>query len=186
MIRIPENPRPVRRLAAVQPASLAWLTFVWVVLWGELSLLMVIGGFLVAVVVTLVFPMPVVRMHVRVRPVWLAWLVLHFLWDVVLASTEVAWKTLTLPRPRNAVIAVTLRSDSSFVMTLVSEMTTLVPGSVVVEVRRSTRTLFLHVFDAIDEAGIEDMRRRTLALERRVVRALGADTTAVDGPEEAA
>lgn len=143
-----------------------------------------VGGLLVALIVTIVFPMPVVRMHVRIRPVWLGWLILHFLWDVVVASTEVAWKTLTLRVPRNAVIAVTLRSDSSFVMTLVSEMTTLVPGSVVVEVRRSTRTLFLHVFDAVDEDGIEDMRRRTMALERRVVKALGADTSAVDEGQE--
>jgi multicomponent Na+:H+ antiporter subunit E len=113
-------------------------------------------------------------MDLRVRPLRLLWLIVHFLGDVVVASVQVAWTTLRLRRqPVNAVIEVDLRTSSDFVLTVVAEMVSLVPGSLVVEGRRSTHTLFLHVLDARDQAGVERMRRQVFALERRVVQALG-------------
>ena len=48
------------------------------------------------------------------------------------------------------------------------------PGSIVVEARRSTHTLFLHVLDVRDDAGVAKMRRQVDALEGRVERALAA------------
>src|SRR5690606_9450247 len=113
-----------------------------------------------AIAVGIVFPLPPLRIEARVRPLWLGWLVLHFLSDVVVASAQVTWTTLRFDRqPRNAVIGVDLRSDSDLVLTVVAELVSLVPGSLVVEARRSTRTLFLHVLDARDQAGIDRMRR---------------------------
>jgi multicomponent Na+:H+ antiporter subunit E len=171
------------RVRGLQPAVLGWLTLVWVALWGELSLFNVVAGLLVAAGVCLVFPLPPLRLHVRIRPVRLGWLVLHFLADVVRASVQVAWTTLQLHRmPRNAVIGVQLRTSSDFVLTVVAEMTSLVPGSLVVEARRSTSTLYLHVLDARDQAGVERMRRDVLALERRVVLAFGTETHQVEEP----
>jgi multicomponent Na+:H+ antiporter subunit E len=179
------RPEVDRRDGAVRPARLrgvqlpivVWLTLVWVALWGHLSALIVVGGVLVALVICLVFPLPPLRLDLRVRPLWLAWLVLRFLGDVVAASVEVAWKTLQFHRqPRNAVIEVDLRTHSDFVLTVVAEMVSLVPGSLVVEARRSTHTLFLHVLDARDMAGVEKMRAAVFALERRVVLAFGAET----------
>lgn len=168
--------RPVR-YRALQPTALIWLTLLWVALWGDLSVANVLGGLVLAVIVCMVFPLPPLRMRLRIRPLRLAWLVLHFLADVVVASIEVTWVTLQLGRdPRNAIIEVDLRTSSDFVLTIVAEMTSLVPGSVVVEARRSTHSLFLHVLDAQDEHGVERMRRRTYELERRVVFALGTQT----------
>jgi multicomponent Na+:H+ antiporter subunit E len=165
------------RLRGLQPPVLLWLVVVWVALWGDLTLANVVTGFAVALVVCLVFPLPRLQMHLHLRPLRLAWLVLHFLGDVVAASAEVAWKTLQLGlQPRNAVIEVDLRTRSDFVLTVVAEMVSLVPGSLVVEARRSTHTLFLHVLDARDMAGVESMRARVLALERRVVLAFGTET----------
>jgi multicomponent Na+:H+ antiporter subunit E len=174
---------PVRRVArpsrmsGLRLPTLLWLTLVWVAMWGELSVFNVLSGALVAVLVCLVFPLPSLRMHLRVRPLRLAWLVLHFMADVVKASVEVSWTTLQFHRqPANAVIEVDLRTPSDFVLTLVAEMTSLVPGSLVVEARRSTHTLFLHVLDAKDQDGVDKMRRDVFALERRVVLALGTET----------
>ncbi len=168
------------RLRSLQPSALVWLTVVWVGLMGTLSPATVLGGLLAAIIVCVAFPLPPLRMHVRVRPLRLAWLVLHFLGDVVVASVQVAWLTLQLHRqPRNAVIKVDLRTPSDLVLTIVAEMVSLVPGSLVVEARRSTATLFLHVLDAGDQAGVDRMRRQVYALERRVVLALGADTEPV-------
>ena len=94
--------------------------------------------------------------------------------DVVIASAQVARTTLQLRRqPVNAVIKVDLATRSDFILTVVAEMVSLVPGSLVVEARRSTFTLFLHVLDARDQAGVDKMRREVHALERRVIAAFG-------------
>lgn len=176
--------RPAR-FRTLQPVAVLWLAVVWVALWGDLSVTNVVGGLVVAVLVCLVFPLPRLGMQLRVRPVRLAWLVLRFLGDVVVASAQVTWTTLQLRRqPRNAVIEVDLRTDSDFVLTVVAEMTSLVPGSLVVEARRSTHTLFLHVLDARDQAGVDRMRRQVLALERRVVLAFGARTDHLQPPAD--
>jgi multicomponent Na+:H+ antiporter subunit E len=170
------------RVRSLQLPVVVWLAFVWVCLWGHLSVLNVLSGLVVALVVCLVFPLPPLRMPHRVRPLRLLWLAVRFLADVVAASGEVAWKTLQLHRqPCNAVIEVDLRTTSDFVLTVVAEMVSLVPGSLVVEARRSTHTLFLHVLDARDMSGVEKMRRQVLALERRVVLALGEEHGPVEG-----
>jgi multicomponent Na+:H+ antiporter subunit E len=162
-----------------------WLTVVWVTLWGDVSAYNVLTGLVVAGVVCVVFPLPRLHLRLRVRPLRLGWLVLHFLADVVAASVHVTWTTLQLRRqPRNAIIEVHLRTPSDFVLTVVAEMTSLVPGSLVVEARRSTYTLFLHVLDARDQAGVAAMRREVHALERRVVLAFGAETHHLDAPSD--
>lgn len=173
----PESARPPRpsRLRAVQPAAVAWLTVVWVGLWGDLSVANVVSGAALGVLVSVVFPLPPVRVSLRVRPAWAVWLLVRFIADVVVASAHVSWVILTRRNLRNAVIEVNLTSTSDFVLTLVAEMTSLVPGSVVVEARRSSHTLFLHVLDTPDQAAAEQMRRRTLELEHRVIMATGAD-----------
>ena len=170
-----------RRFRSLQLPMIAWLMVVWVALWGDISAANVLSGLLIGAAVSLVFPLPPLRMHLRVRPLPLVWLVLHFLGSLVVASFQVSVSTLRFRRvPRNAVIGVTMRTRSDFVLTVVAEMTSLVPGSIVVEARRFTHTLFLHVLDVGDVAGAERMRSRTHALERRVVRALGTEVDHLD------
>jgi multicomponent Na+:H+ antiporter subunit E len=165
--------RPAR-YRSLQLPMLLWLTVVWVALWGDLSLITVLGGLLVATIGSLVFPLPPLRLDVRVRPLALLWLVVRFAADVVVSSFQVAWVVLRPRRPlRNAVIEVNLRTPSDFVLTVVAEMTCLIPGSLVVEARRSTHTLFLHVLDVGDLAGVERFRQGVLDQEKRLVRALG-------------
>jgi multicomponent Na+:H+ antiporter subunit E len=176
--------RPVRRRSVQWPMVL-WLTLVWWLLWGTWSLLSLVGGVLVAVVASLVFPLPPLRMRVRVRPVGVVVLVARFLLDVVVASAQVA-RTVLLPPPdlRSAMVRVPLRTESDLVLVAVAEMTSLVPGTVVVEVHRPSHTLFLHVLDAGGPGGddggqvqarLDEVRARVWAQEERIVRALGAD-----------
>jgi multicomponent Na+:H+ antiporter subunit E len=175
------------RFRGLQVSTLAWLTLVWIAMWGDLTAVNVVGGLGVALVVSLVFPLPPLRMHLHVRPLRVCWLVLRFFADVVVASVHVAWTTQQYPRqPRNAVIELDLRTHSDFVLTVVAEMVSLVPGSLVVEARRSTHTLFLHVLDARDAAGVDKMRRQVLALERRVIFAVGTETRHLQEPAEVA
>ena len=181
--------RKTRRHGRVRPARyrflqlpvLLWLTVVWVALWGDVSVMTVVGGFVVATIGCLVFPLPPLRLHIRVRPLPLIWLMAHFAADIVVSSAHVAWVVLRPGRPlRNAVVEVNLRTPSDVVLTIVAEMTCLIPGSLVVEARRSTHTLFLHVLDVGDRAGVERFRQSVLDQETRLVRALGAHVDHLD------
>jgi multicomponent Na+:H+ antiporter subunit E len=101
-------------------------------------------------------------------------LVVRFAADVVVSSIQVARVVLRPSRPlRNAVVEVNLRTPSDLVLTVVAEMTCLIPGSLVVEARRATHTLYLHVLDVGDEEGVERFRQGVLDQETRVVRAMG-------------
>ena len=176
--------RQPARHRSVQPGVVGWLTLVWVLLWGEVSALTVVGGALIAVLICLVFPLPPLRLHVRIRPLALLRLLVRFGYDVGVASVMVARATLRRDQSalRNAVIEVPLRTPSDVVLTVVAEMVSLIPGSVVVEARRSTHTLFLHLLDVASEEAAEQARQQVLAQEQRVVRAFGARTDQVGAP----
>ena len=73
------------------------------------------------------------------------------------------------------VIRVHLRSESDLYLTLTAQLTTLVPGSLVVEANRQTGVLYLHVLDVGIFGGIEKIRADTLGVEARVLRALASD-----------
>ncbi|MBB5789419.1 Na+/H+ antiporter subunit E [Jiangella mangrovi] len=166
---------PSRRNGLQWP-MLIGLTVVWVLLWGSVTVANVLSGLVVAVVVVLVFPLPPIVFGGRLRVRGLAVLAGWFVADLIIASTQVAALALRIgKRPLNAVIQVDLRSRSDLYLTLTAELLSLVPGSLVVEVRRSTSTLFLHVLGVRSEADVEEARRRALRQEARVVRALASD-----------
>ena len=172
----------VRRRPLQWPV-LVGLALVWMTLWGDISVATAVGGLLAGTVASLVFPLPQVRLNIRVRPLALLRLIARFAFDVLASSIQVARVVLLPRRPlRNAVVEVRMRTPSDFVMTVVAEMTCLIPGSLVVEARRSPHTLVLHVLDVGDQAGVDRFRQAVLDQEARVVRALGADITHLEEP----
>lgn len=163
--------RPARYRSVQWPMVLV-LAFVWWLLWGSYSLFSLLGGVAVAVAVCLVFPLPPLRMRVRTHPWALLVLLGRFLWDVLRASAQIAWLTLFPPKKlTSALVEVQLRTDSDFVLTVVAQLLSLVPGTVVVEAHRGSHTLFLHAIDIVDEAGMAEVRRQALEQEARVHRA---------------
>lgn len=168
---VARNAARPRRSGAVQPYAVAWLTVAWLAMWGSLSPVLFVSGVLVAVLVCLAFPLPPVDLSVRVHPVALLSLVAHFAVAVVRASVHVTGVVLTRRNLRNSVIEVDLTSSSDFVLTGVAALLALVPGSIVVEARRSTHTLYLHVLDTPDLEAAERFRRNALDVEARILRA---------------
>lgn len=166
--------RPAR-YRAVQPASVVWLTILWMMLWGSVSWWMLFSGLVVAMAVSLAFPLPPVVLGLRIRPGAFAWLLIHFMVDIVKASVEVSGVVLRRRPVRNSIVAVQLRSESDFVLTGVAAMLTLVPGSVVVEAYRATHTLYLHVLDAHTTEQIDEFVRRAHEVEERFVKAWGLE-----------
>lgn len=177
--------KPVR-YRAIQPWPMLWLVLFWMGLWGSFSPAIILSGVLAAFVVVLAFPLPPVSIGAKVRFLPLLWLIGHFLVDVVRASIDVSIVVLRRRPVKNAIVTVDLHSDSDFVLTAVAAMLTLVPGSIVVEARRSTHTLYLHVLDVDDEGAVERFRADALAVETRFLRAFEplADGDHPEGPAQ--
>lgn len=160
----------------LQPVPLLVLTVVWVCLWGELTLLLVVGGLLLAALVLLLFPLPRLTLGLRPRPVALAGLVLTFFADLVRASVQVAWLALRPgPVPSGSEVEVELHTDDDLARTITCGITSLVPGSVIIDL--SGRRLRMHVIDVHTDVGRAEAAERVLRTERRVLRAFGLEGT---------
>jgi multicomponent Na+:H+ antiporter subunit E len=151
------------------------LVVIWMLVWGSLSWLALFSGILVAVLVTRIFYLPAVELSGRFSPFWFLVFLGRFAFDLVVASFQVSWLAF---RPsgvhRNAIIAVDLVTRSDFITTAVAISTSLVPGSIVVDVDRDESILYLHVLNTHDIADAERMRKRVLEVERSLVRSFGS------------
>src|SRR5690625_7106563 len=167
---------PQRRRVRFQPWLILWLTLVWLMLWGEVTWGNILAGVIASTVITVALPLPPVAFKGRFHLVGLIVLFGRFAWDLLVASIEISYIAATRRRlPRGGVIAVPMRSKSDLYMTIVSDFQTLVPGSLIVDANRETGTLYVHIFDPVDEAGVEEARRGVDELEERVLRALASD-----------
>lgn len=171
----PTEPAATSRRGGFQPRAILVVAIAWVLLWDRITWGNLLGGLLVGLAVTLVFPLPSIDFVGRARPIRVIWLVLTFLADLVKASIQVTRLAFSRKRFRNAVIEVPLRTTSDFYLTITAELNALVPGSVVLEARRSTSTIYLHLLDVDNVADVEAGRAHVYAVESRVVRALGSD-----------
>lgn len=89
------------------------------------------------------------------------------------SGVKVTRQTFTRRPHRPAVIAVPLRCRSDLMLTATAVSVSNAPGGSVIEVRRATGTLFLHVLDADRPAALDAARRSVWRLERLTVRAFG-------------
>lgn len=150
------------------------LVLLWVILWGTISWLSVISGFIVAFVVIRVFYLPPVDLSGRFNLWYTAVYLAHFLRDVFVASFQVAFQAITPNVPRSSIVAIQLRTRSDLIMTLVAITMSLIPGSLVVDVDRERSILYLHTFDTESDDDVESMRGDGLTVEARIVRAIGS------------
>ncbi len=82
-----------RGLARPAPA-LGWLWLLWAVLWGSLSVPVVLSGLAVACAVTLAFPLPAVGPRAAWQPLRFLGLAAHLLADVLVSAAVVGWEAV--------------------------------------------------------------------------------------------
>lgn len=165
------------------PLSVLWLTLVWVLLWGTFDALTVVGGVLVSLAVLAFFPLPRVPVRLRVRPFATLVLTSRFLYDLVVASFHVAWLTVRPGEPvRGVVMDLQLAGDDELLQTITAEMVALVPGTVVIDLDPLQRLLTLHALQVSTPREAQLVRRRVLAQEARVLRALHPDPVGMLDP----
>jgi multicomponent Na+:H+ antiporter subunit E len=152
-----------------------WLVALWMLLWGQFTPLSLLTGLAVAIVVTRVFRLPPVELSGRVSLWWGLVFVLEFLVALVRGSLTVAWQVLDWRRqPGTAIIAVPMVTDDDLIMTHVAVTASLIPGSLIVDIDRDRRVLYLHIIGVRDMAGVEEQRRSVQHWEERIVRAVGS------------
>ncbi|GEB45904.1 Na+/H+ antiporter subunit E [Microbacterium testaceum] len=154
---------------------LVWLVALWMLLWGQFTWLAFLTGLVMAVFVTRVFRLPPVELSGRINLWYGLVFVVTFLGAVIKGSLIVAWQVLDVRRqPGAAIIAVPLRVDDDVIMAHTAVTASLIPGSLIVDVDRDNRTLFLHTIGVRSDADAEHQRRVVLGWEARITRAVGS------------
>jgi multicomponent Na+:H+ antiporter subunit E len=177
-----------RRPRVLDLPLLAWLTLIWVLLWSSLNWANVLTGAVLAAAVCLAFPLPKVDLGLRLHPWGILRLATHLLYDMYTSGVRVTRQIFGDRPHRAAVIAVPLRCRSDLMLAATAVAVSNVPGGSIVEVRRATATVFLHVLDADRPAALDAARQSVWRMEELTVRAFGTrdEIDRVAGPPPSA
>lgn len=157
-------------------STVLWLTVLWMLLWGEVTWANFLAGLVIGIVVQALFPFPRLGARAHVRPRHLVALIFRFLVDLIVASAQVAFLAVNPKhRPHGAVIRVELRSGQPFFTAMTGIMSSLIPGSVVIEALRRNGMLYVHILDVEAMGGLDKVREDVLGIERRLLLALASE-----------
>lgn len=159
-----------RRPLTTWIAGVMVLTAIWLLLWEDISVANVVSGILVATAAFAVLNRRIEPGTERIHVFAMLHLILWFSWQLVVASAVVAWEVLTPTlRVRQGIVEIDLRTDSKRVAALVANITSLIPGTLTLEVADDPPRLYVHVLHLNDLAAV---RADTARLEELVVRAV--------------
>lgn len=163
--------------------QLVWLTAVWLLLWGMADALTLLGGVLVAVLVTVAFPPPARSEHLPLRPLWLLRLAGHLAVDLVLSNLRLSWEIVRHGRRSTAgIVAVPLFVDAEMLVATIANGVSVVPGTLMLQIERRNRVCYVYQVGMRGPGDADRVRRDVLTLQRQVIAALGsaAELAAVD------
>lgn len=154
---------------------LIWLVVVWGALWQDFSPGNLLFGALLAAGVTRQFYLPPVELSGRFNILQAIPYALIFLAKVVFASFQVLYVAVVRgPKVINAVVAIPLRSRSDLMVTATGHVISLIPGSLVVEVDRSTSTLYIHGLNIRTDEDVVKLRKEVRDTEAGLIRIMGS------------
>ena len=146
---------------------LCWLVVVWVLLWGNISVANIVSGFALAIIITLLFPLPVAPVEGLLRPLSLLRTVVWIGWWLVQSSAHVLWLTVKPgPPPPSAVLRAQLGLKSDLVFALAVHALNLTPGTVVVDIVKAEKVIYVHVLDVSSPDAVDRFHRQIAHLER--------------------
>lgn len=155
-----------------QLPHLAWLVAVWVALWGDVTVANLLGGTLVALGISVLFPQAGPRPAASFRVVAACRYLGVFAVAFVQANYRVARQVLSSHEPHPAIVAVSLQGVSDAVVTLVANTITLTPGTLTLDIDsdRDAAVLYIHVLDLHDPDAV---RREVRNLQYLAIEAFG-------------
>jgi multicomponent Na+:H+ antiporter subunit E len=146
-----------------------WLVLIilWVALWGEVSLVNIATGFIVAVILSLLFPGSRRSKH-KIRIVPATMFFFYMLRSIIIASWAVILAVLSPNENRRhaEIIRIKLESTSTLIRAVVANTISLTPGTVIVSVDPETSVMDIHVLGKIDP---ERFRNQINKHEQRVM-----------------
>jgi multicomponent Na+:H+ antiporter subunit E len=170
------KPRWPSRRVVLRIWLLCWLMLVWILLWGRASAANALSGLLIASVITVLLPLPVVPVEGKVHPFSLLRLLVAVAYYLVKSSVQVAWLAIKPgPPPLSAVMRAHLGLKSDLVLALAVNIFNLIPGSIVLEIDRARRTLYMHVIDVGSDRGVQRFHQQVADVERLLTAAFERD-----------
>ncbi len=164
--------RPDLRALGARLSMWAWLTFVWVLLWGTPDVGTIVAGLLVGLAVITLLPLPRVPVEGRLRVLSTARLVITVAFLIVRSSVNVSWLSIRPAAiPRAAVLKAPMRLKSDFTLALAVNTLNIVPGGLVVRVDPIGRFVYIHVLDVSSDGAVDRFYAQTAAIERLYIRA---------------
>ncbi len=158
------------RRIALRLWVVCWLVLVWILLWGTFSAANILSGLLVALVIILLLPLPVVPVEGRVHPLSLIRLIVTVGYYLVLSSVQVAFLAVRPgPPPLSAVLRAHLAVKSDLVLALAVNIFNLIPGSIVLEIDQTKRMLYMHVIDVGSQRAVNRFYRQVAEMERLLI-----------------
>jgi multicomponent Na+:H+ antiporter subunit E len=149
------------------------LVALWVLLWGDLSVANVVSGIAIASALLLAFPGDRRADAVRfvIRPVAALRLVLWFAAQLVVSNVLLAREIVRRQsQVRTGVVACPMRTASTRLITVITNMIALTPGTMTVEMSEDPIVLHVHVLKLDDP---DTVRADVRELEDRVLAAFG-------------
>lgn len=160
------------RSTVVQFSVLIWLAVVWVGLWGDVTVANVLAGLAVGALIMRLLPLPRVPIGGRVHPLSLAALLAVTVYYALEASLQVAWLAVRPAAPPTAgVLRVRLAIKSDLVLVLCCDVLNMIPGTMVLEIDKLRRDVYVHVLDVGSDKAVAEFYRSTRQLEQLFVMA---------------
>ncbi|MFZ0834934.1 MAG: Na+/H+ antiporter subunit E [Mycobacterium sp.] len=172
---------------ALRVWSVCWLIAVWILLWDTISVANILSGLAVALLITFLLSLPVVPIEGRLHPLSLAKVSLVVGRNLVVSSLQVAWLAIKPGAPpMSAVLRVRLALKSDLVLALAAHAINLTPGTMVLEIDRDRRLLYVHVLDVGSLRAVNRFYDEMGQLERLLIAAFERDRDWRPVPEEQA
>ncbi|MEY9210883.1 Na+/H+ antiporter subunit E [Thermobifida halotolerans] len=154
--------------------TVAWLTVMWVVLWGDPSPGTVLAGVAVASLCYSAARLPHIPVRLGFRPLPALRLAARVGYDLVFSSVRVAFHGLWRPgRTHGAIVAVPMRTDSDFLLAMLSALLSMVTGTLVIELNRNRGVVYVHGLPVNDTDAVAGLRAQVRRTEELLVHAFG-------------
>ncbi|WP_082929434.1 MULTISPECIES: Na+/H+ antiporter subunit E [Mycobacteriaceae] len=177
---------PMRRIL-LRLWVLCWLILVWTLLWGTVSAANILGGLVVALIITVLLPLPPVPVEGRLHILSLLRLVGVVAYYLVISSAQVAWLAIKPgPPPLTAVLRAHFAVRSDLVLALAANIVNLTPGTIALEIDQTRRMMYIHVIDVGSDRALARFYKQIGQFERLLIAAFERESDwrpAVDSGE---
>ncbi|MEZ5258381.1 MAG: Na+/H+ antiporter subunit E [Ilumatobacteraceae bacterium] len=143
----------------------------WLGLWGQISVANVVSGVAAIATVRFIAPTEPTTSRIRIHPIGVIALAGRMVWDLVTSSLNVAMLSLVPNGPRRAsslVVEHEMADADPFVVTTMTQMIGVTPGTLVTGIERRGEHAVLEVHGLGIEQGA--LRAQVTSLEARVRR----------------